>query len=62
MSGSQVEMQALRAAFERGEEPLAHVRDASDINSVSAARAMARVRDRSRDVTMRACVRRCAGC
>ncbi|XP_059061934.1 rho GTPase-activating protein 4-like [Achroia grisella] len=34
VSGSQVEMQALRAAFERGEDPLAHVRDASDINSV----------------------------
>lgn len=34
MSGSQVEMQALRAAFERGEDPLAGVRDASDINSV----------------------------
>ncbi|CAH2090663.1 unnamed protein product [Euphydryas editha] len=27
-------MQALRAAFERGEDPLADVRDASDINSV----------------------------
>ena len=34
VSGSQVEMQALRAAFERGEDPLAGVRDASDINSV----------------------------
>ncbi|XP_063538220.1 SLIT-ROBO Rho GTPase-activating protein 3-like isoform X5 [Cydia strobilella] len=34
VSGSQVEMQALRAAFERGDDPLAHVRDASDINSV----------------------------
>lgn len=34
VSGSQVEMQALRAAFERGEDPLAAVRDASDINSV----------------------------
>ncbi|KAL0828792.1 hypothetical protein ABMA28_003705 [Loxostege sticticalis] len=34
VSGSQVEMQALRAAFERGEDPLARVRDASDINSV----------------------------
>ncbi|XP_050344207.1 SLIT-ROBO Rho GTPase-activating protein 1-like isoform X2 [Nymphalis io] len=34
VSGSQVEMQALRAAFERGEDPLADVRDASDINSV----------------------------
>ncbi|KAJ0176350.1 hypothetical protein K1T71_008524 [Dendrolimus kikuchii] len=34
VSGSQVEMQALRAAFERGEDPLAQVRDASDINSV----------------------------
>ncbi|XP_063829033.1 SLIT-ROBO Rho GTPase-activating protein 3-like [Ostrinia nubilalis] len=34
VSGSQVEMQALRAAFERGEDPLASVRDASDINSV----------------------------
>lgn len=34
MSGSQVEMQALRAAFERGEDPLVHVQDASDINSV----------------------------
>lgn len=37
VSGSQVEMQALRAAFERGDDPLARVRDASDINSVSAA-------------------------
>ncbi|XP_075977304.1 rho GTPase-activating protein 4-like isoform X2 [Anticarsia gemmatalis] len=34
VSGSQVEMQALRAAFERGEDPLAGVRDASDMNSV----------------------------
>uniref|UniRef100_A0A2A4K1X1 Rho-GAP domain-containing protein n=1 Tax=Heliothis virescens TaxID=7102 RepID=A0A2A4K1X1_HELVI len=34
VSGSQVEMQALRAAFERGEDPLAGVRDASDINTV----------------------------
>lgn len=34
VSGSQVEMQALRGAFERGEDPLAGVRDASDINSV----------------------------
>ncbi|XP_037873090.2 SLIT-ROBO Rho GTPase-activating protein 3 [Bombyx mori] len=34
VSGSQVEMQALRAAFERGEDPLADVRDATDINSV----------------------------
>ncbi|OWR47965.1 SLIT-ROBO Rho GTPase-activating protein 1 [Danaus plexippus plexippus] len=34
VSGSQVEMQSLRAAFERGEDPLAGVRDASDINSV----------------------------
>ncbi|XP_045524524.1 rho GTPase-activating protein 4-like isoform X2 [Pieris brassicae] len=34
VSGSQVEMQALRAAFERGEDPLADVRDASDMNSV----------------------------
>ncbi|XP_068631333.1 SLIT-ROBO Rho GTPase-activating protein 2-like isoform X2 [Battus philenor] len=34
VSGSQVEMQALRAAFERGTDPLAGVRDASDINSV----------------------------
>ncbi|XP_045500115.1 rho GTPase-activating protein 4-like [Colias croceus] len=34
VSGSQVEMQALRAAFERGEDPLARVRDASDMNSV----------------------------
>ncbi|GBP86752.1 SLIT-ROBO Rho GTPase-activating protein 1 [Eumeta japonica] len=35
VSGSQVEMQALRAAFERGEDPLAAVCDASDINSVA---------------------------
>lgn len=36
VSGSQSEMQALRAAFERGEDPLARVRDASssDVNSV----------------------------
>ncbi|XP_047028214.1 rho GTPase-activating protein 4-like isoform X3 [Helicoverpa zea] len=34
VSGSQLEMQALRAAFERGEDPLADVRDASDINTV----------------------------
>ncbi|CAK1542848.1 unnamed protein product [Leptosia nina] len=34
VSGSQVEMQALRAAFERGEDPLVNVRDASDMNSV----------------------------
>ncbi|CAH2982782.1 unnamed protein product [Chilo suppressalis] len=34
VSGSQVEMQSLRAAFERGEDPLAGARDASDVNSV----------------------------
>ncbi|RVE41273.1 hypothetical protein evm_014078, partial [Chilo suppressalis] len=35
VSGSQVEMQSLRAAFERGEDPLAGARDASDVNRVS---------------------------
>ncbi|CAG4933022.1 unnamed protein product [Parnassius apollo] len=34
VSGSQVEMQALRAAFERGADPLEGARDASDMNSV----------------------------
>lgn len=34
VSGSQVEMQALRAAFERGEDPLARARGAADVNSV----------------------------
>ncbi|XP_060804248.1 rho GTPase-activating protein 4 isoform X2 [Amyelois transitella] len=34
VSGSQLEMHALRAAFERGADPLARVRDAADINSV----------------------------
>ncbi|XP_048483188.1 rho GTPase-activating protein 4 isoform X3 [Plutella xylostella] len=35
VSGSQVEMQSLRAAFDRGLDPLSNVRDASDINSVA---------------------------
>ncbi|XP_050663603.1 rho GTPase-activating protein 4-like isoform X2 [Leptidea sinapis] len=34
VSGSQVEMMALRAAFARGEDPLRDVRDATDLNSV----------------------------
>lgn len=35
MSGSQVEINNFREAFERGEDPLADVTDASDINSVA---------------------------
>lgn len=35
MSGSQVEINNFREAFERGEDPLAEVTDASDINSVA---------------------------
>ena len=35
MSGSQVEINNFRESFERGEDPLADVTDASDINSVA---------------------------
>lgn len=35
VSGSQVEINNFREAFERGEDPLAEVTDASDINSVA---------------------------
>lgn len=35
VSGSQVEINNFREAFERGEDPLADVTDASDINSVA---------------------------
>lgn len=35
VSGSQLEINAMREAFERGEDPLADVSDASDINSVA---------------------------
>ena len=35
MSGSQVEINNFREAFERGEDPLADTTDASDINSVA---------------------------
>ncbi len=35
MSGSQVEINNFKDAFERGEDPLADVTDASDINSVA---------------------------
>lgn len=35
VSGSQVEINNFREAFERGEDPLADVNDASDINSVA---------------------------
>ena len=35
MSGSQVEINNFKDAFERGEDPLADVNDASDINSVA---------------------------
>lgn len=34
MSGSQVEINNFKEAFERGEDPLADMTDASDINSV----------------------------
>lgn len=35
VSGSQVEINNFRESFERGEDPLADVTDASDINSVA---------------------------
>ena len=35
VSGSQVEISHIRDAFERGDDPLADVTDASDINSVA---------------------------
>ncbi len=35
VSGSQLEIQNFREAFERGEDPLSDVTDASDINSVA---------------------------
>lgn len=35
MSGSQVEINNFKDAFERGEDPLADMTDASDINSVA---------------------------
>jgi len=35
VSGSQLEIQNFRDAFERGEDPLADTNDASDINSVA---------------------------
>lgn len=35
MSGSQVEINNFRDAFERGEDPLCELTDASDINSVA---------------------------
>ena len=35
ISGSQVEINNFREAFERGEDPLADMSDASDINSVA---------------------------
>lgn len=35
VSGSQVEINNFREAFERGEDPLADTTDASDINSVA---------------------------
>ena len=35
VSGSQVEIAHIRDAFERGDDPLADVTDASDINSVA---------------------------
>ena len=35
ISGSQVEINNFREAFERGEDPLADISDASDINSVA---------------------------
>lgn len=35
MSGSQVEINNFRECFERGEDPLADMNDASDINSVA---------------------------
>ncbi|XP_022654292.1 SLIT-ROBO Rho GTPase-activating protein 1-like isoform X4 [Varroa destructor] len=35
VSGSQLEINAMREAFERGEDPLADISDASDINSIA---------------------------
>ena len=35
MSGAQVEINHFKEAFERGEDPLSDVTDASDINSVA---------------------------
>ena len=35
VTGSQVEINNMREAFERGEDPLADTSDASDINSVA---------------------------
>lgn len=35
MSGSQVEINNFKESFERGEDPLADMNDASDINSVA---------------------------